>query len=79
MIQNLVKFLGLELVQRNLKIYEKGVTMSHLAIYFVSREPCPKVFRKIMLPTAFAPKEQHEYWSKDIKSNILISDKGEVG
>lgn len=59
----------MELVQRSLKIYEKGVIMSHLAIYFVSREPCPKVFRKKLLPIVSAPKEQHEDWSKDIKSN----------
>lgn len=30
--------------------------MSHLAICFVPRELCPKVFRKRMLPTAFCTK-----------------------
>lgn len=71
----MVQFPGLEFVQRNVKTYEKGIMRCH-ATSFLSSKPCPKVFRKIMLPVAFAPKEEHGYWSQDIKSNILtiVSD-----
>ena len=51
----MVKFPGLEFVQRNLKIYVTVVN-NEASGYFVSRKSCPEVFRKIMLSIAFAPK-----------------------
>lgn len=71
----MVELPGLEFVQRNVKAYEKGI-MRCQATFFLSSKPFPKVFRKIMLPVAFALKEEHGYWSQDIKSNILtiVSD-----
>lgn len=52
----MVKFPGLKFVQRNLKIYVTGRCNNEASGYFVSRKSGPKVFRKIMLPVAFAPK-----------------------
>ena len=63
-------FLGWNLSQESENLYKCNNEASG---YSVSRKSCPKVFRKITLSVAFAPKEQCEYWSKDTKLNILVT------